>query len=320
MDDVLDTPDHTEPEGWACERPDHELDDDRARCSPTSQNVYQPADSRRRAELSSGKQLTKPSDDPFGDEPGARLRAELAANAQYQANVSDGHAWHRRTDTALASMNDDLGSAPATWSSRARTTRSVAERHATRSPTRSTSSIDSIKTAGNTQYAGRYVFAGTKTHDAAVSRRAAPTPTTATPRRSHARSARACRCRSTSRASASATRRRPARDPAGDRDRSRAGGHAGDPRHDRPAGDRHGATTRCTRPRRPSARRENRLSTAREPPAAAPGGDRPSSSRTSRTPTCPDDDRFLHAAAVYQAALRAGASLIQPSLMDFLSA
>ena len=54
-------------------------------------------------------------------------------------------------------------SAPATWSSRARTTRTTPAT-ASAIVTELNQLIDSIKTDGNTQYAGRYIFSGTATN------------------------------------------------------------------------------------------------------------------------------------------------------------
>src|SRR3954451_348607 len=56
--------------------------------------------------LSSGKQLTKPSDDPTAIGSALRLRADLDANRQYQRNVDAATGWQDATDSALGSIND----------------------------------------------------------------------------------------------------------------------------------------------------------------------------------------------------------------------
>ena len=43
--------------------------------------------------LASGKQLTRPSDDPFGTNRAIQLRSELEATRQYRRNVNDGSGW-----------------------------------------------------------------------------------------------------------------------------------------------------------------------------------------------------------------------------------
>jgi flagellar hook-associated protein 3 FlgL len=111
--------------------------------------------------LSSGKELTKPSDDPYATGRALQYRAELAQNQQHQKAVDEANAWQNVTDTALSSINDvvlrvrDLavqaanGSTPD--SDRAVIGQEVAQL------------IDSAKSAANAQYAGRYVLSGTST-------------------------------------------------------------------------------------------------------------------------------------------------------------
>jgi flagellar hook-associated protein 3 FlgL len=116
---------------------------------------------RTQQKLSSGKELTQPSDDPFGTSRALQLRADLAQNQQYQKNVSEANSWQSVTDTALSNVSDDL--------LRVRDLVVQAANDTTGASARSdiaaeiTQLIDSIKTAGNTQYAGRYVFAGSAT-------------------------------------------------------------------------------------------------------------------------------------------------------------
>ena len=114
-----------------------------------------------RDQLSSGKEIQKPSDDPFGTARALQYRADLAANAQYQANVGEASSWQNATDISLGQIggltqrardllvqgaNDTLGSSGR---------QSIA--------TEIDQIIESIKSAGNTQYAGRYIFSGSKT-------------------------------------------------------------------------------------------------------------------------------------------------------------
>src|SRR3954451_22944052 len=57
------------------------------------------------AQLSSGKRIQQPSDDPFGTSRALAFRAALASNKQYQANASDGAAWLDAADTALGGIS-----------------------------------------------------------------------------------------------------------------------------------------------------------------------------------------------------------------------
>ncbi len=115
-------------------------------------------------ELSSGTQLTKPSDNPFGVNEALNYTSELAANTQYQSNVSDGSSWMAASDTALSSMNNDLQTAQNLVIQAANGSLSQSDLDAI--ATQLNQLADSIKTAGNTQYGGSYIFAGTATDTA----------------------------------------------------------------------------------------------------------------------------------------------------------
>ena len=111
--------------------------------------------------LSSGKQLTKPSDDPFGTSRALLYRGELASNNQYQSNVNEATSWLNTTDTALGSISDDAARARDLLLQGANGSMSQTDKDAIASELDQLA--DSIKTAGNTQYAGSYIFSGTKT-------------------------------------------------------------------------------------------------------------------------------------------------------------
>ncbi len=53
--------------------------------------------------LSSGRQITKPSDDPVGTDQAMQFRAQLSRNAQYTRNAQDGQSWLGTADNVLAS-------------------------------------------------------------------------------------------------------------------------------------------------------------------------------------------------------------------------
>jgi flagellar hook-associated protein 3 FlgL len=116
---------------------------------------------RTQQRLSSGKMITKPSDDPFGTNRAVNLRGELDGIQQYQKNVQDGQSWLTVTDTALGQINDiaqrarellvRAGNDPGGQSSRD----SIAEEI--------DQLIQAVKQEANAQYAGSYVLGGTKT-------------------------------------------------------------------------------------------------------------------------------------------------------------
>jgi flagellar hook-associated protein 3 FlgL len=113
-------------------------------------------------ELSSGYKLNQPSDDPYAASQALKLRADLASNQQYQGNVSDANAWQNVADTALGNIGDSVQRARDLIIQGANGTNSASDR--TAMVTELNQLIDSIKTDANTQYAGRYIFSGTATN------------------------------------------------------------------------------------------------------------------------------------------------------------
>lgn len=112
-------------------------------------------------QISSGIDLTKPSDNPYGAYQALSYTSELAANTQYQANVTSSTAWMSATDTALSSMNNALQTAQSLVIQAANGTQSQANLSAIAAQLNQLA--DSIKTDGNTQVGDSYIFAGTKT-------------------------------------------------------------------------------------------------------------------------------------------------------------
>jgi flagellar hook-associated protein 3 FlgL len=111
--------------------------------------------------LSSGKQITRPSDDPYGTSRALSLRGERAGLDQYQRNVDDGIGWLNTCDTAFAQISDAM--------QRVRELLVQAGNDAAGPEARSAIAdeidqlIDSVKQEANVQYGARYVFSGTAT-------------------------------------------------------------------------------------------------------------------------------------------------------------
>jgi flagellar hook-associated protein 3 FlgL len=59
-----------------------------------------------RREISSAKRINRPSDDPFGAGRTLRLSGELEGFRQYKANVDDGTGWVTATETALSRISE----------------------------------------------------------------------------------------------------------------------------------------------------------------------------------------------------------------------
>jgi flagellar hook-associated protein 3 FlgL len=116
---------------------------------------------RTQGKLSSGKELTAPSDDPFGAGRALLFRSDIAQNQQYQRNVDEASAWQQATDTALGKVSDlalrarDLLVQGANDSTGASARASIA--------TEIDQLIDAVKGEGNAKYAGRFIFSGSAT-------------------------------------------------------------------------------------------------------------------------------------------------------------
>jgi flagellar hook-associated protein 3 FlgL len=111
--------------------------------------------------MSSGKQLTKPSDDPLAVGQALGYRSDLAVNRQHQRNVADATSWLDATDTALDNVGQLMQRARELLVSGGSDDTGVAGRQ--NIAIELTQLIDSVKSAANAQQGGRYLFAGSKT-------------------------------------------------------------------------------------------------------------------------------------------------------------
>jgi flagellar hook-associated protein 3 FlgL len=116
---------------------------------------------RTQQRLSSGKQIAVPSDDPYGTTRALQLRSQLAGNQQYQRNVQDASSWQDATDTALSQITDMAQRARELLVQGASDTTSPEARSAIASEIDQI--VDSVKSQANAQYAGHYIFGGSKT-------------------------------------------------------------------------------------------------------------------------------------------------------------
>ena len=65
-------------------------------------------------QLSTGRVINRPSDSPTGTNDAMRLRADLAANAQYSRNADDGSSWLDHADSHAAVDARTASGGPAT--------------------------------------------------------------------------------------------------------------------------------------------------------------------------------------------------------------
>jgi flagellar hook-associated protein 3 FlgL len=115
-----------------------------------------------RREMSSGKAITKPSDDPYAAGRALSLRSELAGIKQHERNVGEAQGWMTVTSTALSQITD-----------MAQTARQLVVQGSTDTlPQESRNAIaDQIdqliagmKQEANATYDGRYVLGGNRTN------------------------------------------------------------------------------------------------------------------------------------------------------------
>jgi flagellar hook-associated protein 3 FlgL len=62
-------------------------------------------------QMSTGRTINRPSDNPTGTNDAMRLRASLAAKTQYSRNAEDGTSWLNDADSTLTSMLDEVSRA-----------------------------------------------------------------------------------------------------------------------------------------------------------------------------------------------------------------
>lgn len=111
--------------------------------------------------MSSGKQITRASDDPYGTSRALTLRGDIEGTQQYQRNVNEATAWQNVTDAALSKITDALHRARELAIGGASDSAGPAAR--TAAAAEIDQLIASVKQEANASYGGRYVFSGTAT-------------------------------------------------------------------------------------------------------------------------------------------------------------
>jgi flagellar hook-associated protein 3 FlgL len=127
-------------------------------------NQSQTALANTEQELATGKTINEPSDNPYGAALAVQLNGQLSQLSDYSNSIIDGQAWTQTATSALNSIQQQVQ----------RTQELVTEAgNGTMSPSDMADLgqevgqiIASIKTDANTQYNGQYVFSGTSTSTA----------------------------------------------------------------------------------------------------------------------------------------------------------
>ena len=112
-------------------------------------------------QLASGRQLTRPSDDPTAVARAMDLRVELEGATRHRANVDEAAAWTEVTDSALESITEALQRTRELTVQGSTDSAGPVARRAAAEEVRGL--IETMKQAANASYGGRYLFAGTMT-------------------------------------------------------------------------------------------------------------------------------------------------------------
>jgi flagellar hook-associated protein 3 FlgL len=111
--------------------------------------------------VSSGKNFNRPSDDPVAMVSSLNFQTALSRVGQYQQNVATGNLWLSSSETAISQASDlankaqqiasQMSTGSQTDAARAQAAEEVGQL------------IDQAISLGNTQVAGKYIFAGYRT-------------------------------------------------------------------------------------------------------------------------------------------------------------
>jgi flagellar hook-associated protein 3 FlgL len=113
------------------------------------------------SKASSGKEITRPSDDPFGAARAMGLRATMEANEQYQRNIQEAQGWQDATESALESITSYIGRAQDLLLQGSTDTADQTSRNAIASEIDQI--IQGVKESANATYGDKYLMSGTAT-------------------------------------------------------------------------------------------------------------------------------------------------------------
>jgi flagellar hook-associated protein 3 FlgL len=116
---------------------------------------------RTQGKASSGKEISRPSDDPFGAAKAIGLRQAMAANDQYMRNIDEAKGWQDATESALDSITSYVNRARDLLNRGATDTADETSRLAIASEIDQI--IQGVKESANATYEDRYLFSGTAT-------------------------------------------------------------------------------------------------------------------------------------------------------------
>lgn len=109
-------------------------------------------------QVASGKRLVRPSDDPVGAVSAQEVRAKLTAMDQLKRNADSWQGWLRSTENAITSAQSIVSRAREVAVQMSNATNSASQRNMAAEEVDNL--LEEMINLGNTQFQGRYVFAG----------------------------------------------------------------------------------------------------------------------------------------------------------------
>jgi flagellar hook-associated protein 3 FlgL len=119
---------------------------------------------RTQEKIASNREITRPSDDPFNTSRALALRESLEGTQQYQRNVLDAQGWQEASEQALSQITESVEKARELLVQGSSDSVDEASREAIAKEVDQL--IAGIKQSANATYKGRYVFSGTRTDQA----------------------------------------------------------------------------------------------------------------------------------------------------------
>lgn len=113
-------------------------------------------------QMSSGKLIRRPSDNPYDVSRSMEVNASISRNTQYKRNIGDSQSWVDMTDEALSQISDDLQRISEILTAAANTAVNTDEEYYSYK-TEIEQKIKGIIDSGNTNLNGKYIFGGHKT-------------------------------------------------------------------------------------------------------------------------------------------------------------
>jgi flagellar hook-associated protein 3 FlgL len=112
-------------------------------------------------ELSTGRKINQPSDNPYGTSLSLQLNNQLANLDSYSNNVTDGTGWAQAANASLSDVTDSVQRIRELVVQASNGTLTQADMSADAAEVNQL--IDQIKQDANTQYNGQYIFSGAAT-------------------------------------------------------------------------------------------------------------------------------------------------------------